>query len=549
MKRIMFFFCFCVYVQGAIFNVSNTKELRDALSIANSTDTNDTIYLSEGTYKTTEDSLGTFNVKNAILIGSKTGDTILDGDDTYTVVYAENSILQNLVITNGKGGSLYRASGIDGENYTIINSKIIHNHNKYGSWGAGVHSHNKVNVINSLFYDNSGSLWGGNHIYSNYGENNIINSIFIGGGGSSIYINAEYDSELGFFVSGEGKVSNNVFIDYSGYDFLEDEINHYLLSEVQDIFVDFDNEDYRLNESSPLINAGTTDIKKDIALPSMDFIGNLRVYENKIDVGPYEFNENSSLQISLKDKLLSLLTEEEVNTILPVINAEMELKISKATEFVLEEGKQYVLNNLSEFNLTNNIFISKTINKCKNNPLSCGIKVVSDLNKKFVDALPLSDWSLVGTGKEINDMSIFDNAYIVWIFNNGEWNVYSPIELLKEKIDDNFTTITKIPANSGIWILKPTILSDKQIVEHIAAQINSRDLPTDLKGTSVTFIPESPKEELYFEQIYDVNITVTKGMESVTTTFSEMVPSFFIGIEASLVDINISSIGIISQEK
>jgi hypothetical protein len=47
-------------------------------------------------------------------------------------------------------------------------------------------------------------------------------------------------------------------------------------------------EDFRLLAGSPCIDAGTTD---GIALPEVDFDGNLRIIGSSVDIGAYEYNE------------------------------------------------------------------------------------------------------------------------------------------------------------------------------------------------------------------------------------------------------------------
>ncbi|MEA3497996.1 MAG: PKD domain-containing protein [Campylobacterota bacterium] len=64
---------------------------------------------------------------------------------------------------------------------------------------------------------------------------------------------------------------------------------------------------------------------------------------------------------------------------------------------------------------------------------------------------------------------------------------------------------------------------NKQIVDNILNTISNRTLPTDLQGTNVAFNPSIAKIAIETEQTYDVTITVTKGDQSNTKTFTETV--------------------------
>ncbi len=73
--------------------------------------------------------------------------------------------------------------------------------------------------------------------------------------------------------------------------------------------------------------------------------------------------------------------------------------------------------------------------------------------KTDIDALS-SGWHLLGTGKEITDLSIFDNAVSVWKYKDGKWYVYSSNPLLTDRIrvSDNYSSLEKIEAGMGFWV-------------------------------------------------------------------------------------------------
>ena len=83
----------------------------------------------------------------------------------------------------------------------------------------------------------------------------------------------------------------------------------------------------------------------------------------------------------------------------------------------------------------------------------------SDINitSSFISNLP-HGWSLIGTPFEIKDLSIFDSAKIVWIYDNENksWSGYSSNLHMKKFIQNSsiFNLISTIPAKSGIWVYK-----------------------------------------------------------------------------------------------
>ena len=141
-----------------------------------------------------------------------------------------------------------------------------------------------------------------------------------------------------------------------------------------------------------------------------------------------------------------------------------------ASTTALANGKQYVLNHLADYNLTTistmnqaiadintTAFadgVSKAKLQCMNDPSSCGIDIVANISSTMIDTLP-ANWTLIGTASDITDMSVFDNAKIIWIYTNGKWKAYSPNDTTKNTIQNaSIDMITTIPANSGIWVFK-----------------------------------------------------------------------------------------------
>lgn len=106
-----------------------------------------------------------------------------------------------------------------------------------------------------------------------------------------------------------------------------------------------------------------------------------------------------------------------------------------AVTSALEQGKQLVLSNPSSF----------------------GLELKESLTKAKIDSLS-TGWHNISNPSEVTDLTIFDNASIVWIFNNStsSWEAYSSNETYKLEIqnDSSVELATKVNAGVGVWILK-----------------------------------------------------------------------------------------------
>ena len=185
---------------AADFNVATTQEFRAALSNSAANGESDTINLAAGTYKTSDDGLGTFTFldnegKDLWIRGADQSSTILSGNGLNSVlefnVLGHDSLitLDDLSVTNGAvdpnsatpGGILSR------ENLTINRSTISFNegntgggvgiigrvtlnvnestlsHNKVNGSGGAIHSglSTHINLKNSTINQNEASFYGG----------------------------------------------------------------------------------------------------------------------------------------------------------------------------------------------------------------------------------------------------------------------------------------------------------------------------------------------------------------------------------------------------
>jgi hypothetical protein len=63
-------------------------------------------------------------------------------------------------------------------------------------------------------------------------------------------------------------------------------------------------------------------------------------------------------------------------------------------------------------------------------------------------------WTLNGTANKISDLTVFDSANIVWIFENGVWKAWSSDSAMKNLIETQYELLNEIPKDSGFWIFK-----------------------------------------------------------------------------------------------
>ena len=117
--------------------------------------------------------------------------------------------------------------------------------------------------------------------------------------------------------------------------------------------------------------------------------------------------------------------------------SELDTAISDTNTSAYEAGKQYVKTHPSKFGLVSKSDVKLTASTISS--LSAG-------------------WTLVGTPFTITDLSVFDSATVVWVYNNStsSWSAYSSDAITKQKIIDNadVNPLTTIPAGSGIWVQK-----------------------------------------------------------------------------------------------
>jgi hypothetical protein len=92
--------------------------------------------------------------------------------------------------------------------------------------------------------------------------------------------------------------------------------------------------------------------------------------------------------------------------------------------------------------------------ECKADPASCGIVPKSYIKKSDITN-KTAGWHLMGASANIDDMSIFDDIEMVWVFEDNAWKIYSKDDVIKKMAELNSMDIVKnIHEKSGFWIYK-----------------------------------------------------------------------------------------------
>ena len=229
---------FGALANAATHNVSTTPELRVALAAAATNGEDDIIILADGTYKTTDDGLGSFNYitnksNSLTLEGAQRENVLLDGDYQNEILNHASTAVDSPLILKGvsfvNGVSNSSEAGAVNSNFDITIQDCLFEDNAGGNGGA-IHqwSSNKQLVLNnSIFENNKASRAGGaiftgalldisnsvflnNHTLSNNGLNSIgggaIYSRNLHSSGKSSIINTKFNENIS--LSGRGGALN-----------------------------------------------------------------------------------------------------------------------------------------------------------------------------------------------------------------------------------------------------------------------------------------------------------------------------------------------------
>jgi hypothetical protein len=471
-----------------------------------------------------------------------------NGKDGIRLGYNSGIILVNSEIYRNNESGILGTLNYAGD-YIIVNSLIFEN----TEWGMEIHRSLKgeVRLVNSILANNGNGIY---KVMDDPQTNNlyISNSVVVNDGinfqgvnGGELFINAN-NSVLGGF-SDSSVISSENGVTFSNSD-----------------FTDFTNSDFRLSETSALIDSGVIDTSLNITICNSqlsrsnytpcqleivslsnlnDFDGNSRVVGGNIDIGPYEpsttkptinsvtFSGNEKEQSELTFTVGYTLSDGRSNqsveydyldngvytssdtytyntsgtyivTVkvtddsgefstshidvviqeLPFSEMTYEQKLIKAIspeyyELLISEidieksesfssGKQYVQDNLTEFSLVTEATQATAVatatttgiadgeNNVINDPVAYGLNIVVGLSKDGIAQLP-NGWKMISIPEEVTDLSIFDDAKIVWFFNNETqtWTGYSSnTNTVQQMEDKNIGIITSLSAGDGVFI-------------------------------------------------------------------------------------------------
>ncbi len=380
---------------------------------------------------------------------------------------------------NWFGGAIY-GDGV------VFNSAFYQNSANFGGGAIGFNGSRNIEVLSSLFLENSSPKSGG-AIYAR-NDTTVQNSIFIRnqsistiagyGNGGAIY-NSESSTATPTFINNSfiengassggaiySKIEANTTIYYSLFtkNYSEDnstiycEDNTSLLAmfsnyidlnrvvgeadynvsniqpQVGDILL---NEDFTIPDNSILIDKGEEVTVDNFVIDdfstSSDFICNERVVNDKVDIGAIEFNE---------------VKENSCET-------------DKLSKYICADGWYFDLN--------------KT---------SC----VVDLSQ-MVEVPIHQGWNLIAVDTTISEIPV--DISMVWIYRDNSWLGYSPNGLYSQAISDAGINMIDQPITSkdGIWFLSDNdfnFISPKPLSEDNSSEesIQAQNLGWNLMGTS-----------------------------------------------------------------
>ncbi|MBA6327393.1 hypothetical protein H4J46_05475 [Colwellia sp. MB02u-6] len=153
-----------------------------------------------------------------------------------------------------------------------------------------------------------------------------------------------------------------------------------------------------------------------------------------------------------------------------VTEAAQAIAVAASNTSGITTGKQYVQNNLAEFSLVTEAAQATAVaavaaaaattgitdgeNNVINNPVTYGLNIVVGLSKEGLAQLP-SGWKMISIPEDVTDLGIFNDAKIVWFFNNETqaWTGYSSNTNTAQQLEDkNIGIITSLSAGDGVFI-------------------------------------------------------------------------------------------------
>lgn len=234
----------------------------------------------------------------------------------------------------------------------------------------------------------------------------------------------------------------------------------------------------KLTTDSSLINAGSRSLRMGnleetvLEFNNYDVLGNPRIRGSNVDIGPIEselsaptigeISIEGSLKVGQTLTLNTLAVPELGRTIvkfeISFNNAQFKTTSIPLSYLLTAPGELNILiratDSSGEFSETNKVLQIEDLSL--DEKLSAAAVKAASFDKSILNSNQIG-WKLVGTRSGVGDLSIFDQAEIVWSFQNDEWKFYTTST---EKFDVLTSTgksfLTTIEPNSGIWIKFPS---------------------------------------------------------------------------------------------
>ena len=205
---------------------------------------------------------------------------------TNCLFYSNNCLDVSFEDSPPSGGAIYFLNDENQYDFEIIGS-VFHNNN--ASLGKSIYcKNNSLSVVNCTFDEIMKPIY---LVDSNF---NLINSIIY----NEISMEAE-NSDLMLSYNDIMNGEESIILDLeSSLDWHETNISE------DPLWVDASNKNYMLSNDSSCIDAGTLQIDE-INLPEFDVLGNLRIYNEQIDIGALEwpgtdFSEEDTIPLTAK---------------------------------------------------------------------------------------------------------------------------------------------------------------------------------------------------------------------------------------------------------
>ncbi len=403
--------------------------------------------------------------------------------------------LTNSIVSHNSGHGIY--GGLNISNDYIISNSIIHSNTEAGvaiggSYGSDIIIQNSAIIENNIGIELLSIKSG---ITNFIAINSILNNTtfeFKGKPGAEIFVST-YNSILG--RGNQDDITTNT----NNKTFVASD------------FIDYVNFNLESVIFSSLIDAGVSSLEG-FNLPTTDYNGNSRIAGGSMDIGPYEYTTtiptisqitytgelkeyseiflNAQYQLTPNRSLSTIeykfsetgdwgsspnhtFSEKGIYTFyVRVTDSDGEFStgsiILDAQELPFSEmtDDQKIESSIKPENFTAIMnIISSRVNEAENqgilsvieNPTYYNLVSNDDLslNSNAINDLP-SGWSLVSTPFEVTNLNMFTGAQIIWIYTSNEWQGWSSNtgKLNDIASSECCSTISSIPAGSGIWINK-----------------------------------------------------------------------------------------------